>query len=174
MGATLAKAAAAVVLVLVVQLELFSDVRVLGVMPELPLGLTIAAGWQGGSKRGAVVGFAIGVLYDLFLPTPLALNALTYALIGHGVGLVAEVLADGVERVVRRILGMAAVTIGLVLFMILGELLDAQNLYNDDFPRIVLIATLYTGLLLPALHRLMRWAFVAPSLTGPRGPGLVE
>lgn len=156
--ARIVKSAAAILFVLIVQLELFSDLRVAGVMPELLLGLTVAAAWQGGADRGAVVGFAAGALYDLYLPTPLALTALTYTIVGYAVGIGAEVLAQDAERMARRLLGAASVACGLVLFMTLGELLGEENLYNDEFFRIVGVATVYTGLLLPLLHLLMRWA----------------
>ncbi len=162
------------VVVVVLQLDLFSDLRVFGVMPELLLGLTVAAGWQGGSDRGAVMGFAAGLLYDLYLPTPFALNALTYAIVGFGVGIVAEVLAETAEGFVRRLLAMASVCCGLVLFMVLGELLGEQNLYNDEFPRILIVATLYTGLLLPLLQRLVRWVLADDALPTADGLGLVK
>lgn len=165
---------AAVVVVTVFQLDLFSDLRVFGVMPELLLGLTVAAGWQGGSDRGAVMGFIAGLLYDLYLPTPFALNALTYALVGYGVGVVAEVLAESTERLVRRLLGMASVCLGLVVFMILGELLGEQNLYNDQFPRILVVATLYTGLFLPLLHLLIGWVVRDDDATNVGSIGLVK
>ena len=88
--AWLLKSAAATLVVLIVQLELFSELRIAGVMPELLLGLTVATGWQGGADRGAFVGFTAGALYDLYLPTPLALTALTYTIVGYTVGMGAE------------------------------------------------------------------------------------
>jgi rod shape-determining protein MreD len=156
--AWLLKSAAAILIVLTVQLELFSDLRIAGVMPELLLGLTVAAAWHGGADRGAFVGFTAGALYDLYLPTPLALTALTYTIVGYAVGIGVEVLAQDAQRMARRLLGAASVACGLVLFMMLGELLGEENLYNDDFPRIVAVATVYTAVLLPLLHLLMRWA----------------
>ena len=64
-------------LVLILQLELFASIRFFGVMPELMLGIAITAGWNGGSSRGAVVGFISGMSIDLYLATPLGLSALT-------------------------------------------------------------------------------------------------
>ena len=84
------KSAIVLIVVLVLQVELFSDTRLFDVMPELLLGTTVAAAWAAGAERGATVGFCAGLLYDLFLPTPLALTALTYVLIGYGVGTLAS------------------------------------------------------------------------------------
>ncbi len=74
------------VVVVVLQTELFSELRIFGVMPELLLGLTIASGWSAGANRGAVAGFVAGIVYDVFLSTPLGLTALTYTLVGYAVG----------------------------------------------------------------------------------------
>ncbi len=157
-GRILWRSAALLVLVLVLQLELFSEVRLFGVMPELMLGLSVAAGWQGGPERGAILGFIAGGLYDVFLPTPLALNAITYAAVAYTVGIIAEPIALGAERIIRRLFGLAGVAVGLVTFVVLGELLGEANLYNDDFRRILLVASLYTALLMPLLHIGARWA----------------
>lgn len=162
------KSTAALIVALVLQLELFSEIRVFGVMPEIMLGLAVAAGWQGGPVRGAVVGFVGGAMYDVFLPTPLALSALTYAVVGYAVGVVSEPIAEGAERLVRRLFGLGAVAVGMVLFVIVGELLGEPNLYTSDFRKILVIASLYTAVLMPMLHRVANWALREP---GPRPVG---
>src|SRR5580704_6564212 len=64
-----------------------SDLRVRGVAPDLMLLLTICAGLTGGAEAGAWVGFFAGLMADLFLTsTPLGLSALTYCLIGAAAG----------------------------------------------------------------------------------------
>lgn len=157
--AIVVRTAAALMLVLVLQLELFSEVRLFGVMPELLLGLTVAAGWRGGPDRGATTGFAAGVLYDLYLPTPFGLTAAVYTLIGYGAGLVGEPIADHAERLVRRLFSIAGVAAGMMLFVITGELLGQTNLYTSDLVWVVIVASLYTSLFMPLVHRLVGWAF---------------
>ena len=99
-------------LVLILQLELFASIRFFGVMPELMLGVAIAAGWNGGSSRGAVVGFIGGMSIDLYLATPLGLSALTYSIIGYLIGIVAEIVAEDVEKIVRLVISIATVAFG--------------------------------------------------------------
>ncbi len=152
------RTAMAVVLVLVLQVELFSELRLWGVMPELLLGATVAAAWAAGPERGALVGFTGGLLYDLYLPTPLALSALAYVLVAYGVGNVSAALASSGERRLRLLVTVCAVAAGIMLFVTLGELLGQPNLYTDRFVTIVIVATLYTVLLVAPLRRLMLWA----------------
>lgn len=152
------RTAIVLVSVLVLQVELFAELRVLDVMPELLLGTAIAAGWAGGPERGVVVGFCAGLLYDLYLPTPLAMTALTYLLIAFGVGTVSAAIGDAGGRPIRRMVSFAAIPVGITLFVVLGELLG-EDLYTDDFTKLIIVATIYTALLMPPLHWAMRWAF---------------
>lgn len=152
---------AVLIAALVLQLELFSDVRFFGVMPELMLGATIAAAWAAGPERGAIVGFGAGLLYDLFLPTPLALTAMSYALVGHFVGMAGAAVADTSERMLRRLISLAGTAAGIMVFVTLGELLGQPNMYNDRLVRVLVVSSLYTAVLMPLLHRAMAWAFDA-------------
>ncbi len=153
--------------VLVVQVELFSDTRVFGVMPELLLGAAIAAGWAGGPERGAVAAFAFGLLYDLFLPTPLALTAMTYVLIAFVVGLVSTGVGDSGERALRGLVSVVAVAAGIGLFVLVGGLLGEAGLYSQRLITIIVVASLYTAAFMPLLHRVMAWAFGASRRGAP-------
>lgn len=144
---------------LMLQLELFSDTRFFGVMPEMLLGAAIAAGWAGGPERGAMVGFCLGLLYDLFLPTPFGLTAMTYVMVATAVGVVATVAADAGENLLRRFVSLGALAVGITLFVMMGELLSQPNLYTDRFATVLVLATLYTAPFMPLLHFSMRWAF---------------
>lgn len=156
-GSTL-KAGIVLIAVLVFQVELFSDMRFFGIMPELLLGAAIAAGWAGGPDRGAITGFSAGMLYDLYLPTPLALSALSYMLIGYGVGFISAGIAESADKPLRRVVSIVALPVGITLFIVLGELLG-QDLYTGTFVKLVIIATMYTSLLMGPIHAGMRWAF---------------
>lgn len=151
------RSAAVLIFVLVLQLELFSELRLFGVMPELLLGLTIVVAWSAGASSGATFGFVAGVLYDLYLPTPFGLSALTYALMGWGVGAAAEAVADGVEKWARRVLWIVAVAVGVSLFVTIGELLGQDKLFADRFWKILFVTSFYTAALMPPMYLLGRW-----------------
>jgi rod shape-determining protein MreD len=75
-----------IVMTVLIQVAVFPYLRVAGVVPDLGLVVALAVGYYEGPESGAIVGFAIGFGYDLFLETPLGLSALSYALVGYGVG----------------------------------------------------------------------------------------
>ena len=165
MGVAVIKNGIVLLFLLLLQLELFSSMRFFGVMPELLLASAIAAGWYGGPTSGAIVGFSSGLFYDFYLATPLGLNALTYAIVGYLLGQIAVFLSDEAEWIIRITISVSAVAVGLVLFVTFGELIAEPNLYNQNFGKILVISSLYTGLLMVPIHFMMAWAFGASRVT---------
>lgn len=166
---TPAKVGAVLILVLTLQLELFADLPVFGVIPDLLLGVSVLVGIQSGAERGAAVGFAAGLLYDLFLPTPITLSAVSYALVAFAVGRMAENFADNaVARGIALVLAMIGVASGFMVFVLIGELLGQENLWTDRLNRIVLIGTPYTVFVTVAFRRLTRWALSNPYVSMAR------
>jgi rod shape-determining protein MreD len=154
----------AMVLVLLLQSSLLSEMRLGVVRPEAMILLPIAAGLLGGSERGAVVGFFSGMVTDLFLQTPLGLSALTYAVVGFGVG----AMHTGVLRAawwIGPVIAMAASAVGVVLFVIVGAVVGVAHLIRPDLGVIVLGVAVINAPLSIAVTRLMAWAW--PPDTGP-------
>ncbi len=61
---------------LTLQLSLISELHLLGSTGDVLLLLALIAAMLTGSRKGAVVAFAIGLAFDLFLQTPFGLSAL--------------------------------------------------------------------------------------------------
>lgn len=158
MTGAMIRLAVVTLVVLVLQVELFSELRVFGVMPELLLGLAFAAGWNSDAPTGAVAGFSAGIAYDLYLSSPLGLAALAYSLVGYAAGMAAPGIADSTEAGVRRIFSVVGVTAGLLLFVVLGELFGAISMAEGRLVRVILLAPLYTAVLMAPLHRAAHWA----------------
>src|SRR5258708_4702748 len=70
----------------VLQITLFAGMRIDGVAPELPLLLSILISLHIGAERSTVIGFVIGLSYDLALGTPLGLWALVCCLAAYPFG----------------------------------------------------------------------------------------
>jgi rod shape-determining protein MreD len=142
---------------LVLQVGLFNDVRFWGVHPDLLLLLAVCAGLTGGPGRGAGVGFACGLLLDLFLPGRFGVTALAYALTGYGAG----VAGDTVVRPARWIsVGLVVLSsaAGTLLYAAIGQLLGQRSLSDPRLAAIVGIVSVVNGVLaLPALA-VCRWA----------------
>ena len=51
------KAGVVLIILLILQLELFASIRFFGVMPEIMLGAAVVSGWHGGPTDGAIMGF---------------------------------------------------------------------------------------------------------------------
>ena len=145
---------------LTIQSAFVAEMEVFGAHGEVLLLVPIVAGLTAGPERGAVAGFAAGIAVDLLVQTPFGLTALTYCLVGYGVG----ALQSGVLRaswwlpVVSAVAGSA---VGTVLFAVTVSVIGDVDAVNGDLPGIVLaVAAWNVVLMLPAL-RIARWVEAA-------------
>ena len=69
-------------ILLALQRTIFVDVTIDGVIIQVMTAFAAAAGAVGGSERGAVVGFTLGVMYDLVEGTPLGSTAIAMTIAG--------------------------------------------------------------------------------------------
>jgi len=132
----------------VVQVAVFPHLRFFGVVPDLGLLLALAVGYYEGPEAGALIGFVAGLGYDLFLETPLGLNALTYALIGYGIG----ILQGGLLRAPRWLpsfLGAAAGLIGGLLFIGVAVLVGVESVKGTHAVVTISLAAVYDAVLAP-------------------------
>lgn len=81
-------------LALAVQRVVFASFSIADVKVQFVLALVVAAGAAGGSDRGAVAGFVLGLLVDLSGNTPVGLVALAYGLGGMTAGYVLTLAPD--------------------------------------------------------------------------------
>jgi rod shape-determining protein MreD len=144
-------------LAIVVHTAVSPNLRVFGVAVDILLLLTIGAAIAGGAERGAAVGFACGVLADCFLQTPFGLSALTYALVGYGVG----VFQTGVLHSswwIPAITAAVASVVAVVGFVLLGLVVGQEQLLSTHVLQVASVLAVLHALLAPPVVRLMRWA----------------
>jgi rod shape-determining protein MreD len=155
-----ARAAVVVVVAVLLQLSLVSDLRIAGGMGDLVLVVVVAAGITGGADRGATYGFAAGLVYDLLVASPFGLTALTYALVGYAVGLLATLLqhTGGWWAV-----GMAAGAgvLQAILFTAFGNLVGTDYPF-DDVPTVALALGLVSAVLVIPAERALWWVHGPP------------
>jgi rod shape-determining protein MreD len=145
-----------VVFIVIVQVTVFPHLRLFGVVPDLGLLLALAVGYQEGPEVGAIVGFATGFGFDLFLETPLGLDALTYALVGYTIG----VLESGLFRSPRWLpsfLGVVGGLAGGLLFIGIGVLVGLDAVKGTQGLITISYAALYDAILAPFVFFLVRW-----------------
>ena len=128
--------------------------RVAGVVPDLGLVLAVAVAYRLGPEAGALTGFAVGFGYDLFLETPLALSALTYALTAYAIG----VLRTGMMRApwwIPPFLGGLGGIIGGLAFVGMGGLVGEPGLWTVHALTTVGLAAIYDAAVAPLVFLLV-------------------
>ena len=146
-----------VVLVLVAQTALLSRVRIGGAVPDAMLLLAICAGIVGGPERGAVAGFVSGIAFDLFLvTTPVGLSALVFALMGYGVGLVAEGAVRSAWWIPVLTAG-AASAVGSVVFAVSANVVAGADFVGPRLTVVAPVVGITSAVLAPVALRLVSW-----------------
>jgi len=152
---------AVVVLVLVVQTAVLSRARIGGVAPDAMLLVAVCAGIVGGPERGAVTGFVSGIAFDLFLiTTPVGLSALVYALIGYGVGLVAEGTVRSAWWIPVLTAG-AASAVGSVVFAVSANVVAGADFVGPRLTVVAPVVGIVNAVLAPVVLRLVSWTIGA-------------
>ena len=163
------KVAVLVFVVSILDVSVFSDVKILGGVPDLLLVTVVAVALLRGAVTGACAGFFAGLVVDTATLETLGLSSLLLTLIGYWVGRYGE--TTGHDRTHAPFLSVAIVTLlyalgGLALRFVLGEPAPA---------RVVLLDSLFQGIALNLLLTVPIYAVVRrllpPRLRVMRGEG---
>mgnify|MGYP000132526605 CR=1 FL=1 len=152
---------------LLLQTTLLARLRILGVMPDFMLLLAVAGGITAGATRGATIGFASGMLIDLFLPTPLGLSALVFTLVGYGVGVANTGVLRSAWYIPVLTAGGASVA-GVTLYALIGSMLG-ERMVNGHLVTIALVVGLSNAVLAPVAVKFVDWS-LGSLRSGPRIP----
>jgi rod shape-determining protein MreD len=147
--------AVVVVTALLLQSTVFSELRLLGVRPELLYLVTIVIALLEGPNEGAVVGFSSGLMQDFLLNEPKGITALTLTLLGYAIGMSRQYIASP-SPLVPTVVVAVGTAVGLAFHEVVSFLLG-----NFDQPllvavKVTLLAGLYNALLTPILYPLLR------------------
>ena len=164
---------AAVLLVgIFAQVTFGSDLRVDGIAPDFMMLLAVCAGFAGGPEKGATVGFAAGLISDLYLhDTPVGLSALAACLVGFVVGW------GRTQMLTTRLafapaVAAAGTAVGVVIFVVAGYIVGQAQLIAPGkswLVQVAFIEAVYSAIFaLPAVA-LMSWALgtVMPAAAEP-------
>jgi rod shape-determining protein MreD len=155
------KVAVVVFLAAILEVSVFSDVRILGGEPDILLVTIVAVSLLRGSVAGACAGFFAGLVVDTATLETLGVTSLLLTLLGYWVGRYGE--TTGRDRTHAPFLSVAVVTFlyalgGLALRFVLDEPAPARH---------VLVETLFQGI---ALNLILTWPvyWVVRRLLPPR------
>lgn len=146
----------------VIQLSVFVDVRFFGVAPELLALVAVLAGFLAGPERGATVAFGAGLLWDVWLPTPLGVAAMSFATVAFAIGSVEAGLFNETRS---QLAGLAFLgTFGAVIgYGLLAEVVGQRGFVDVELLRVALIAAALNGVIAPLMARPMSWALRGPT-----------
>lgn len=146
------------------QLTVFIDVRVFGVAPEMLALVAVLAGYFGGPQRGPVVAFFAGLLWDIYLPTPLGVSAIAFAVVAYAIGSVEAGLFHDSRIQVAAAVSMSTMAI-VASYALMAEILGERGLLDGRLLKVAAVSGLLNGLLSVVAAPAMKWALA----TSPRG-----
>jgi rod shape-determining protein MreD len=146
---------AIVITALLLQSTVFSDLKLLGVRPELMYLVTIIIAILEGPREGMVVGFVGGLAQDFLLNQPKGITALTLTLVGYAAGLARQYIVSP-SPLLPTILVAAGTAAGVAFYQIVAFLLGQLEEPVGYAIRVTLLSALYGAILTPLLYPLLR------------------
>jgi len=141
---------------LLLQTTVLARLRLFGVMPDFMLLVAVCGGITAGATRGATIGFASGMLIDLFLSTPLGLSALVFTLVGYGVGVANTGVLRSAWYIPVLTAGAASVA-GVVLYALVGSVLG-ERMIDGHLVTIAAVVGLSNAVLAPVAVKFVDWS----------------
>jgi len=152
-----ARLATVLIVTLLLQVSLMATFSFDGARPDLMILVAVVGGFVGGAERGAVVGFAAGLTYDIVLTTPFGLSALVYTLVGYSVGAVGASVVRSAAWI-GPVVVAAGSAAGMVLYAVVAAVLGQAAFSGPPLTAIVVVVAAVNTALAPLMVRAMRWA----------------
>ena len=149
--------AVVIVVAFILQIGLVTQVSVFGIVPDTLVVLAVCAGLSGGAQRGAVVGFWIGLTFDIMRPGPLGLSALAYCLVAFVAGM-AQVVVLASGRAMSLAIVAAASFLGVLLYAVEAQFFGGSTLSNPHLASILGVAAIVGAALSRIGLRVAGWA----------------
>lgn len=152
-----------VVLVLAVVLQgtVLDAIELHGAHVDLLLLVALACGYVAGPDRGASVGFVVGLVADLFLPTTFGLSALVGCLVAYAAGHASTGLVRSPWWPAPLVLGVGA-GVGTFGYVVLATVLGVPRLFETALLPAMVVTVLGGVVLAPLVVVAVRWAVPAP------------
>ncbi|MBO6215747.1 MAG: rod shape-determining protein MreD, partial [Lachnospiraceae bacterium] len=125
------------------QCSVFSAFDVAGVVPNVLLIIVSVYGFTRGSATGSAVGFACGILLDIFGSAHFGLFTLIYLLVGYFNGIFKAFFYGSDLKLPLLFIGLSDLLYGSLMFLALF-LLEQRFEPSFYFPEVVIPETVYT------------------------------
>jgi rod shape-determining protein MreD len=150
--------AAVIVTSLLLQSTVFSQVKLLGVRPELLYLVTVVVAIIEGPADGAVFGFVGGMAQDFLLDQPKGITALTLTLLGYTIGLARQFIVSP-SPLLPTILVAVGTFAGVIFYEVVAFLLGQFDAGLSFSLRVALLTALYNAMLTPLVYPALRRIF---------------
>ena len=141
---------------LAIQRVVFAEHPIAGVKVQFVLALVVAAGAGGGSDRGAVAGFVLGLMYDFSGDTPLGMMALAYGLGGMTAGYVQSLTPDP-QWWLAMMFATIGAAVGELSIPLIESVTGESGWVSRDLVLDVTVVAIAAGVLCPLLMPVGRW-----------------
>jgi rod shape-determining protein MreD len=138
------------------QQTLFLDLRPAGVTVQLMLALAAATGAAAGPQKGALAGFALGLMYDLRAGTPVGSSSLTMGLGGWVAGYSLSITVDPQWWLAALFTGLGT-AVGETAVPVVRAFIGDEQVFSDRWYRVVVVVTAAAMVASPVLCPLGRW-----------------
>ncbi|MCG9966996.1 rod shape-determining protein MreD [Pelotomaculum terephthalicicum JT] len=138
--------------VLIFQTTIMDYLTVFGVKPDLVMLFVVFNGFLLSPREGAFLGFAGGIIEDLFAGSYIGINALAKMAAGYLAGVCGERLYKENSLVAAGVTFFAT-TAGLLVNYLLLLYLNIYMPFFYTMLRVVLPTALYTAMLVPFLYK---------------------
>jgi rod shape-determining protein MreD len=141
---------------LLLQTTVFSQLRLLGVKPELMFAVTVLIAILEGPNQGAVVGFVSGMTQDFLLNAqPKGLTALSLTLLGYSMGMVRTYVVSPSPLLPAMLVGLGT-AVGVAFYQTLAFLLGQLSESIGYAVRVTALTGVYGAILTPIVYPIVR------------------
>ncbi|CAN5503185.1 hypothetical protein BH23ACT3_BH23ACT3_01650 [soil metagenome] len=144
------------IMLLALQTTIFVDVQPFGVVLQILLAFSAAAGVAGGPERGMTAGFVLGLLFDLGTGAPLGSSSVTMGLAGMVAGSVSYLNID-VHWWLAAIFVALGSAVGELAVPTVRYFVGQTNVFSEQLFTIVPVVAVGAALLSPLFVPMSRW-----------------
>ena len=136
----------------VLQSNLFTWLKIAGIMPNLFIIFIMMIGLFLKQKVGFFVGIGCGLLLDFFVGTRIGISAISLASVGLVAGILEKNFSNDSKMTIIIILSFLTFQCEAIKYLLNIIILGIKSIYIVDFFKIVLIEIIYNDLLLIILY----------------------
>lgn len=142
---------------LALQKTLFIELTPFGVIVQIVMAFAASAGAIGGSDRGAITGFTLGIMFDLAIGSPLGSSAIAMGIAGYVAGWADLIRIDTTWWLAAIFVGIGT-GVGELTVPVVRRFVGENDAFVPDLAVIVPVVAVAGAVMSIALVPVSRWA----------------